>query len=112
MVTSIELLARRLTRLKNGVVYWITGSRSTRLKTMPSIGLLERRVTRLISLEASVTQPGPTYLLALPVKTSTSYASRDSTTGIIYPAQGLILRVYTCLGLGKFCSVFNYLFFC
>ena len=92
-----------------------TGSlahRSTRLKTVPSIGLPARRVMRLISLEASVTQPGPTYLLALPVETSTSYASRGSTAGTIYPAQGITLRVYMCLGLGKFCSVLNYLFFC
>ena len=55
--------------------------------------------------------PGQLELLTLAVETSTCYVSRGSMAGIIQPTQGLIGRVYALLGLGRFCSVFSYLFF-
>ena len=83
--------ARRAMRLKNGAVYWVNARRTTRFKTVPSIGPPARRGTRLIFCWKRVMPtPGQLKLLALPVETSTSYASPCSTAGIIQPTQELI----------------------
>ena len=95
-------------RLKVALVQDPPDRHLTSLKVVPSIGSPARRSTRLTRLKgcrllghllavrrdcyiagSELYPPGQTYLLALPVETSTSYASRGSTAGIIQPTKGL-----------------------
>ena len=109
-------------RLKVSLVKDQQARRYTSLWTVPSIGSLNRRATRLQSgavywvtgspceetdrlMEASTAHPRPTKCLAIPIETSSSYTPRGSTAGIVQSTQGLTSKVHTCLVFGKFCSV-------
>ena len=105
-------IIRPTRRLTASLVKDAPARHSTSLKTVPSIGPPARRATRLISLKRVQPTPGQLKLLALLVETSTSYASRGSTVGIIQPTQGLIRSVYALVGSGKFFSALTYRFFC
>ena len=78
----------------------------TRRTTVPSAETRGRQFTRLSFAKTQLMpHSSQLILLALPaIDTTTSYASRSSTAGMIHPVQGLIVRVYTCSWFGIFCS--------
>ena len=101
-VTSAESHRLVTRKVINGPFYWLAGSSLYKTKTVPSIESLSCHSTSLNVRWYLVPTPGRLKLWTPPIETPTSYLSRDSTAGLIYPAQGLTVKCMRVLGFKSY----------